>query len=92
MTHEEFNETYNDLCWETYCNDNQQMTEDDAIRFWADHLLLMPPSYMTKEQVLYALTRYYKGDETMAMEAYNRRIKEAKKYKGSISDLDYLIP
>ena len=92
MTHDEFTKVFNDLCWESYCNEHQQMTEDDAIRFWANQLILMPACYMTKEQVIYALTRYYKGDEIKAMEAYNRRVKEAEKYKGSVPDIDYLIP
>ena len=88
MTQNELNDFY----WESYCNENPQMTEDDAIRFWATQLNLMPPCYMTPEQVVYALTRYYKGDKSKAMEAYNRRVKEAEKYQGAICDLDYLIP
>ena len=82
---------YNEQCWVSYKNDHPDMTEDDAIRFWATLLTLMPACYMSQEQVLYALTRYYGEDEQKASEAMERRRKEAEKYNG-VCDLDYLIP
>lgn len=82
---------YNEQCWVSYKSDHPDMTEDDAIRFWANQLTLMPACYMSQEQVLYALTRYYGEDEQKASEAMERRRKEAEQYNG-VCDLDYLIP
>lgn len=78
MTHEEFEQEYNESLWESFLLDNPQATESDAIQFWAT-IHLSRADWMSNLDVLDAFEHLYKGDKAMALDRLiDRRIEQSR--------------